>query len=169
MTGKYIPKVGDKFTMKPKELSCFYGSGVDNKVLTCIGVGGCCGGDTEIEFTGFEGYGYAPYALDSYCDFLPYMGPTTVAPNGDVEATLLERGKNYGPYKFQATISQSLKDVMRKTPGFARMSPYQQESLDMIANKLGRILNGDPNYVDSWLDIAGYAQLVVDQLNGKNT
>jgi len=35
---------------------------------------------------------------------------------------------------------------------------------DMIANKLGRILNGDPNYADSWMDIAGYAKLVADRL-----
>jgi hypothetical protein len=34
----------------------------------------------------------------------------------------------------------------------------------MIAHKIGRILNGDPNYADSWIDIAGYAQLVADRL-----
>lgn len=28
-----------------------------------------------------------------------------------------------------------------------------------------RILNGDPDYHDSWHDIAGYAQLVADQLS----
>jgi hypothetical protein len=27
-----------------------------------------------------------------------------------------------------------------------------------------RICNGDPFYVDSWRDIAGYAQLVVNEL-----
>ena len=32
----------------------------------------------------------------------------------------------------------------------------------MILHKLARILNGDPNYVDSWHDIAGYAILVED-------
>lgn len=34
----------------------------------------------------------------------------------------------------------------------------------MIAHKIGRILNGDPNYADSWIDIAGYAKLVADRL-----
>lgn len=34
----------------------------------------------------------------------------------------------------------------------------------MIAHKLARIMNGDPNYIDNWTDIAGYAQLVVDIL-----
>jgi hypothetical protein len=37
----------------------------------------------------------------------------------------------------------------------------QQEALDMICHKIGRIINGDANYDDSWRDIAGYAQLVV--------
>lgn len=46
------------------------------------------------------------------------------------------------------------------------MCPDQQEALDMIAHKLGRILNGDPDYADSWADIAGYARLVADRLEG---
>ena len=34
----------------------------------------------------------------------------------------------------------------------------------MICHKIGRIINGDANYEDSWRDIAGYAQLVADRL-----
>ena len=44
------------------------------------------------------------------------------------------------------------------------MKDYQREGLEMIAHKISRILNGDPNYDDSWVDIAGYAQLVVDAI-----
>jgi len=40
----------------------------------------------------------------------------------------------------------------------------QDEALDMIAHKIGRIVNGDPDYEDSWRDIAGYATLVADRL-----
>lgn len=36
----------------------------------------------------------------------------------------------------------------------------------MIFNKVARILNGNPNYADSWVDIAGYAKLVSDRLDG---
>jgi len=36
----------------------------------------------------------------------------------------------------------------------------------MIAHKIGRILNGDPDYQDSWHDIIGYARLVERQLQG---
>ena len=38
------------------------------------------------------------------------------------------------------------------------------EAITMIANKLGRVINGDPYYDDSWRDIAGYATLVVKEL-----
>lgn len=36
----------------------------------------------------------------------------------------------------------------------------------MQAHKQARILNGDPNYADSWHDIAGYATLVEQELAG---
>ena len=42
---------------------------------------------------------------------------------------------------------------------YDRLEPEQQEALEMICHKLGRIANGDPNYADSWIDIAGYAKL----------
>jgi len=40
----------------------------------------------------------------------------------------------------------------------------QREALEMIAHKIARILNGDPNYADNWIDIAGYATLVANRL-----
>ena len=42
----------------------------------------------------------------------------------------------------------------------------QQEALEMILHKIARIVNGDPDYADSWVDIAGYAKLVADRLEG---
>jgi hypothetical protein len=39
-----------------------------------------------------------------------------------------------------------------------------KEALEMVANKLARILNGDSLYVDSWRDIEGYVKLVADRL-----
>ena len=83
-----------------------------------------------------------------------------------IEQTLTERGQRYGVYTNQALISQSLKAVMRAQPNYYLMAPDMQESLDLIANKIGRILNGDPYYHDSWHDVAGYAKLVADRLQG---
>jgi len=79
-----------------------------------------------------------------------------------------ERGKRYGTFVGHAEVSQQLKTVM----GDALMqrgkdlTHDQNEALDMIAHKIARIINGDPNYADSWIDIAGYAQLVADRLQG---
>jgi hypothetical protein len=43
----------------------------------------------------------------------------------------------------------------------------QALALQMIVQKLARIANGDPDHLDSWLDIAGYATLVAERLSGK--
>lgn len=81
-----------------------------------------------------------------------------------IEDTLAERGSRYGSFKGHAKITQDIKLIIDSNSG--KLSPSQRESLEMIAHKMGRILNGDPNYDDSWIDIAGYAQLVVNELNG---
>ena len=84
----------------------------------------------------------------------------------DITSTLEERGKRYGKFVSQAVIAQGLKDVMQAAPNWSTLPPDMKESLDMFANKIGRILNGDPGYADSWHDISGYAKLIEDRLNG---
>jgi hypothetical protein len=44
------------------------------------------------------------------------------------------------------------------------MDDDMKESLDLICNKISRIVNGDPWYHDSWHDIIGYARLVEERL-----
>lgn len=83
----------------------------------------------------------------------------------DVDAVLSERGARYGKFTDHARITQSLKTIIDECDN-GKLSWSQRESLDMIAHKIGRILNGDPNYADSWVDIAGYAKLVADELEG---
>lgn len=75
-----------------------------------------------------------------------------------------ERGKRYGKFKDHAEISQRLKYVVRDRRDV--LLDDQREALEMICHKIARILNGDPNYADSWIDIAEYAQLVADRLQG---
>ncbi len=87
--------------------------------------------------------------------------------DASIDATLAERGSRYGEFEDGAAIMQSLKGVMKSTDGWARLSPPQREALEMIQHKIGRILNGDPNYADSWVDIAGYAKLISDNLEDK--
>ena len=78
---------------------------------------------------------------------------------------LTARGQRYGEFSSHAYITQELKGVMVATNKWKQLSDPQKESLEMIAHKIGRILNGDPNYSDSWHDIAGYAMLVADGLD----
>lgn len=86
----------------------------------------------------------------------------------NITATLTERGQRYGKFTGHAAVSQALKLIIDAGLRDAkkRLPDDQQEAIDMICHKIARIVNGDHNYVDSWHDIAGYAQLVADRLNG---
>ena len=86
----------------------------------------------------------------------------------DINATLNERGARYGTFAGHAEIAQRLKGTIHHFAAVRAcdLDPDQYEALDMIAHKIARIINGDPNYVDSWVDIAGYSQLIADRLSG---
>lgn len=81
-----------------------------------------------------------------------------------IEETLKERGSNYGSFADNAVTTQLLKIHFRSRPSWSAMDAYHKEALDMIVHKLARIVNGDPNYIDSWVDIAGYATLVAKEI-----
>lgn len=82
----------------------------------------------------------------------------------DIGETLAERGSRYGDFTEHARITQAIKAAMVDSPNWASLSPMMREALEMNAHKIGRILNGDPNYHDSWHDIIGYTKLVADRL-----
>lgn len=81
-----------------------------------------------------------------------------------LKATLQERGKHCGLFKERARIAQNIKRAMRDSPNWTQIDPMMLESLEMIAHKVSRILNGDPTHTDCWHDVAGYAKLVEDEL-----
>lgn len=95
------------------------------------------------------------------------LDPKPVALSSGIEDTLSELGDRCGRFTGHAEITQGLKDLMHKTDNWAKLQADQKEALEMIAHKIGRVLNGDPNYADSWHDIAGYATLVEKELNKK--
>jgi len=76
-----------------------------------------------------------------------------------VEHTIKENQGRYGDFTDLADVAQRLKQVVWDTKGFERLSLSQREAIEMIMVKVARILNGNPNYEDSWHDIAGYATL----------
>lgn len=82
----------------------------------------------------------------------------------NIDNTLNERGTRYGDFEDHADITQDLKAIMQATSNWGLLKADQKEALDMMAHKIGRILNGDPNYIDSWHDIIGYARLVEQRL-----
>lgn len=100
----------------------------------------------------------------------PIVNPViTMEPNEtDVDAVLDSRAKDYGKFIEGAEIMQMLKRVVHNYIE-ARGTPLafdQREAIDMIIHKLGRVINGNPDKVDHWVDIAGYATLVADRLEG---
>lgn len=78
----------------------------------------------------------------------------------DISTTLEERGKRYGSFQDHANVTQELKRIFQNSKNWNDLDADKKESLEMIAHKIGRILSGDPNYADSWHDIAGYATLI---------
>jgi hypothetical protein len=98
----------------------------------------------------------------------PIINPEITMETSDVDAILDSRAKDYGKFIEGAEIMQMLKRVVhnyiekRGTP----LAFDQREAIDMIIHKLGRIINGNPDKVDHWVDIAGYATLVAERLEG---
>ena len=86
----------------------------------------------------------------------------------EVEEVLRERGDRYGPFENHAKITQMIKDVMRAEPGWDRLTYPQREALEMVAHKIGRMLNGDPTYEDNVVDILGYTDLMLRCMRGKD-
>ena len=92
----------------------------------------------------------------------------------DVAATLAERGARYGSFYDHATIAQGLQEVLLETPNWYKLQPDVRQMMIVCTDKFARILNGDPDYLDNYHDIQGYARLVEarimkDEENKKGT
>lgn len=84
-----------------------------------------------------------------------------------VDETLAERGARYGTFVTHAQYAEDMNLIFQRSPNWETMNADCKESLRIIANKIGRILNGDPEYDDNWRDIAGYATLICNRINEK--
>lgn len=81
-----------------------------------------------------------------------------------IEKTLAERGARYGDFTDHSMVAQRLQDIMRNPNyGWAALSEDKRQALTVIADKIARILTGDPEYRDNWHDIQGYAKLAEDR------
>jgi hypothetical protein len=77
-----------------------------------------------------------------------------------------QRQKTHGSYA--ATSALAVKLVAALLNSRPALKPAQLHALDMICVKLARIASGDPNHIDHWQDIAGYASLAVEHLKGQS-
>ena len=86
-----------------------------------------------------------------------------------VDAVLDARAGTYGRFVDVAETTQVLMGAIanRLAERGTIVQHDQALALQMIVQKLARIANGDPDHLDSWLDIAGYATLVAERLSGK--
>lgn len=86
----------------------------------------------------------------------------------EVDSILDARETQYGSFMQSANIAVRLKGIMHNAIAQQdlHLMPDQLLALDMIAVKISRILSGNPSHRDSWIDIAGYAKLVADRLEG---
>lgn len=83
-----------------------------------------------------------------------------------VDEILDQRHQTHGAFMDVAAVATALRAVLRdRRPD---LMPDQEESLTMICTKIARIVNGDPNEREHWLDVAGYAMLVADRLEGRS-
>lgn len=83
-----------------------------------------------------------------------------------------ERDAKYGTFLHNGIVAQKLKEAMRNAPanparrahGWDMLPADIREGLDLIALKISRILTGDPEYLDNWDDIQGYARCVSERI-----
>jgi hypothetical protein len=87
----------------------------------------------------------------------------------DVDTVLNERGSRYGKFVDVSKATQDIQEALYDNIHIEKLTSLPPDmciALDMICHKLARIAVGDANYVDNWVDIAGYAKLVADRLEG---
>lgn len=83
----------------------------------------------------------------------------------NIQDTLTERGSRYGDFSDHAAVAQALQAAMRAPAGWGRLTDVQRQALTVIADKIARMLTGDPRYLDSVRDIIGYATLMFERMD----
>jgi hypothetical protein len=96
-------------------------------------------------------------------------GPKPEPEVSGVGKVLDARAEQYGSFMQSSDTVVRIKSIMHNAVARnnVHLYPDQLQALDMIATKISRIVHGNPNHLDSWIDIAGYATLVADRLQGK--
>ena len=82
----------------------------------------------------------------------------------NTDQILFDREQTHGAFREVAGYSQAIKTLMRSSRNWQRLDVAQAQALEVVADKVARILCGDPSFPDHWQDGAGYFELVVRDL-----
>jgi hypothetical protein len=88
----------------------------------------------------------------------------------DLSQLIAQRQNTHGDFRKVSRMSQALGAVMTNGVNWDSMPDHFREGLEMIQHKIARILSGDPNFAEHWLDIAGYAtrvQTIIEEEFGR--
>lgn len=85
-----------------------------------------------------------------------------------VDETLEDRNSVHGDYHDQAAMGEAIREVIIRGKYWPTMTPVQRDALIMIAVKMSRILQGNPNFSDHWHDLQGYARLAEKECVAKH-
>ena len=84
--------------------------------------------------------------------------------NMDIKELIKERTVTHGDFEQHAATAQALKRALRLSSKWHALPATVQESLEMMMHKVARITNGQYGHLDSWHDIQGYAELILQEL-----
>jgi hypothetical protein len=111
---------------------------------------------------------YADFTQEQLADMINRVGQGQGAgarPSiGDV---IKERETTHGDFVAKAAFIQETMRNISSLYIWNNLADDQKESIHMIISKLSRIIYGNPDHADHWIDIAGYAKLVSDRLENK--
>lgn len=87
----------------------------------------------------------------------------------NINEILSTRATTHGDFGVNVTMSQDLKSTIEyyAEQTTTKLTKPQKEALDMICSKIARICVGNNSEIDHWRDIAGYALLVVKELESE--
>lgn len=83
----------------------------------------------------------------------------------DAEVLLQERGSKHGDFTHGAQFTQDVMDIFARQANWRLLEAFQKEGIHMIVHKMQRVMVGQFDYDDHWLDIEGYARCVRERLH----
>lgn len=85
----------------------------------------------------------------------------------EINNILEQRKKTHGDFEKVATLDIGLFSTFN-TYHNSDLSNEQYCAIKMILHKIARIGCGNPEFIDHWKDIVGYATLVLNELEERN-